>query len=95
MEKYKEGIHFLKFGADWCLPCRSMEIILNEFERDHINRVSIHRFNVDIENELITKFNIKSIPTIIIIKNGENIDKISGSQTSKTLLKKLEYAESQ
>jgi thioredoxin 1 len=92
--KFNEGIHFLKFGAEWCSPCRAMEPILNKFETDHINRVNIHRFDVDVESELTTEFGIRNIPTIIVIKNGENIDRISGAQTVQSLLKKLEDAES-
>jgi thioredoxin 1 len=91
---FNEGIHFLKFGADWCSPCRAMEPVLNKFKNEHINRVNIHSFNVDEETELTAKFGIRAIPTIIVIKNGENIDRISGAQTDQTLLKKLEDAES-
>jgi thioredoxin 1 len=92
--KFNEGIHFLKFGAEWCGPCRSLDPILNKFETDHINRVNIHRFDVDTESVLTTEFSIRTIPTIIVIKNGENIDRINGPQTGQTLLKKLEDAES-
>jgi len=92
--KFNEGIHFLKFGAEWCSPCRALDPILNNFETDHINRVNIHRFDVDTESELTTKYGIRSIPTIIVIKNGEDIDRISGPQTVQSLLKKLEDAES-
>jgi thioredoxin 1 len=92
--RFNEGIHFLKFGADWCSPCRAMDPVLNKFENDHINRVNIHRFDVDTESELTVEFSIRNIPTIIVIKNGENIDRLSGAQTSQTLLKKLEDAES-
>lgn len=91
----EQGIHFLKFGAEWCGPCRALEPALNKFEESNINRVKVHRLDVDKEFDEASKYGIRNIPTIIIVKNGEVVDRINGVQTVQNLTNKLEeYVES-
>jgi thioredoxin 1 len=93
-EAFETGIHFIKFGADWCAPCRQIEPVLNNFEESNINRVNVHKINIDIDSELATKFNIRNIPSIVIIKDGKIIDRMVGAQTIQTLTNKLNDVES-
>ena len=95
IDQLTEGIHFIKFGADWCGPCRALGPPLNKFEEDNINRVKVHRLDVDTDFDEASKYGIRNIPTIIIVKNGEVVDRINGVQTVQNLTNKLEeYVES-
>lgn len=70
-------IVILDFWATWCGPCRALGPILESFTNKNSN-VKIGKINVDEEAELARKFEIMSIPTLIIFKNGELINKSIG-----------------
>ena len=72
-----EGKVLLDFWATWCGPCRMVAPIVEEIasERDDI---VVGKVNVDEEMELAIKFGIVSIPTLILLKNGMEVDKIVG-----------------
>jgi thioredoxin 1 len=88
------GIHFVKFGAEWCQPCRALEPSLNKFEEEYISKVKVHRVDIDEAFDMASKYNIRNIPTIIIFKDGEPIDRLHGVQSLQNLKTKLEYVES-
>ncbi|MFK4785815.1 thioredoxin [Fusobacterium sp. MFO224] len=70
-------IVILDFWATWCGPCRALGPILESFANKNSN-IKIGKINVDEEAELAGKFQIMSIPTLIIYKNGEIINKSVG-----------------
>ena len=59
------------FWAPWCGPCRMMGPILEELEGEYEGKVSFCKVNVDDEGELAQKYNVMSIPSIMLFKNGE------------------------
>jgi thioredoxin len=68
-----ETIHLIDFYAPWCAPCKRMAPVLEELEKQHQGKVKMHRINVD-ENELLAKqFNITSLPTLKVFKNGKEV----------------------
>ena len=69
------GIHFVKFGAEWCGPCKMMKPILNSFEEEG-NSV----FDIDIDSapDLTREFQIKSVPTIVVVKDGLMVKRVVG-----------------
>ena len=79
----------LDFYADWCGPCRMVSPIIEEIasERDD---VIVGKVNVDLEPELAGAFKIYSIPTLIVLKNGEIINKASGARPKARILELLE-----
>ena len=64
-------IEFKKFGATWCGPCRALAPILSEIK-------SQSEYDVDDEFEEATKYEIRSVPTVIIIKDGVEVNRITG-----------------
>jgi thioredoxin 1 len=76
------------FTADWCNPCKKVRPIVEEINRESFN-LKFQIIDADLNIELIKKFEIKSIPTFIIVDNGEVLRRITGSQTKNTLEKFL------
>jgi thioredoxin len=75
--KKKKMVEFKKFGATWCGPCRVMVPMLTELKSQYTN-VLFTEYDVDDEFEEATKYEIKSVPTVIIIKDGVEVKRING-----------------
>lgn len=74
------------FSADWCGPCKAQEPILEELQEEYGDIIEIRKVDVDKEQELAANLNIRSIPTLVFLKEGELVD-ISIGLTSKEELK--------
>ncbi len=59
------------FWAEWCVPCRMISPILTKLAEEHSGKLKVAKINVDQESELAMKFNIVSIPTILLFDKGE------------------------
>jgi thioredoxin 1 len=75
----------LYFTADWCGPCKKTRPIVEELNKD-LSLINIKIVDVDSEMELAKKFEIKSVPTFIVIKDNEEINRVIGAQTKQSLL---------
>jgi thioredoxin 1 len=75
------------FTADWCAPCKKVRPIVEDINKDSIIKFKI--IDVDSEMELVKAFEIKSVPTFIIIKDSEIVNRKTGSQTRDSLLEML------
>lgn len=78
----------IDYWASWCGPCRMVAPIMEELSEEYDGKAKICKVNVDEEGELAAKFRIMSIPTIMLYKNGEMIERIVGAR-SKDEFKKL------
>ena len=65
------------FNAEWCGPCKMMKPVLEEISTSN-NEIKIVSINVDNEDELASKYNISSIPCLVLIENGEEINRSIG-----------------
>jgi len=75
----------LDFYADWCGPCKAMEPMFEEIKKDYSDKVNFKKIDVDTNNDIAMKYNVMSIPTFIILKNNEEIDRKTGSMPKETL----------
>ena len=75
--------HVLYFTADWCNPCKKVKPVVEEMNRESITKFKL--VDVDSEMELAKRFEIRSVPTFILIKDGEEIKRITGAQTRDQL----------
>jgi thioredoxin 1 len=77
-EVEKEGLVLVDFWAPWCGPCKMIAPILDELDQTAGDKVTIVKSNVDENPETASKFGVMSIPTLILFKNGQPVDKIVG-----------------
>ncbi|PJA20039.1 thioredoxin, partial [Candidatus Berkelbacteria bacterium CG_4_10_14_0_2_um_filter_35_9_33_12] len=82
------NIELIDFYADWCGPCQIMKPIIKEIEKE-LKNVKITKINVDENQKEAQKYNVMSIPTFVIRKDGKIIDQLSGVLTKKVLVEKL------
>ena len=73
------------FWAEWCVPCKMVEPILEQMAEEYNGKVKIARINVDEEGELASNFNIVSIPTILLFHNGAVAKQQIGAVPKKAL----------
>jgi len=83
-EKTKEGVVLVDFYADWCAPCKIISPIVDEISEERDN-AQVFKVNVEDSAEASVKFGIRSIPTLIVFKDGEVFDKIVGSANKEQL----------
>lgn len=78
------------FWAQWCGPCRAIAPIIEELADEFAGTVAIGKVDVDANQELAMKYSIRSIPTILILKDGEVVEKHVGAITKPALMTKIE-----
>jgi len=82
--------HIFYFTADWCHPCKKTKPIVEELNRESAD-VKFQIIDVDIEGELARKFEIKSVPTFIVVKDGQEIHRTTGAKTKEQLEALVNY----
>ena len=87
--KNSDKLVLLDFYADWCGPCRMVAPILHEIAEERPD-VIVGKINVDEEEALAEAFGVYSIPTLIVMKNGEVVRQTSGARPKAQLLALLE-----
>ena len=73
------------FTADWCNPCKKTKPIVEELNREQ-TEANFQIIDVDIEMEMAKSFQVKSVPTFILMKDGIEINRITGAQTRDSLI---------
>ncbi|MEG1543920.1 MAG: thioredoxin [Tannerellaceae bacterium] len=80
----------LDFWAEWCGPCKMVSPIIDELATEYEGRVTIGKIDVDNNNDVIGKFGIRNIPTVLFFKNGKMMDKIVGAISKQKFTEKIE-----
>lgn len=83
------GVAVVDFWAEWCGPCKMVTPIIDELSADYEGKATIGKVNVDDNPEVSMKYGVRSIPTILFIKDGEVVDKHVGVATKATLEDKI------
>ena len=78
----------LDFWAPWCAPCRMVVPVIEEIAGERPD-IKVGKINVDEQPELASEFSIMSIPTLVVMKNGKIVTKVSGARPKKAILEML------
>ncbi len=88
-EAVKSGRALIDFYADWCGPCRMMAPILEAVAAEREDLL-VAKVNVDENAELASRFGVMSIPTLVVLEDGEEIKRIVGARPKEALLSEIE-----
>jgi thioredoxin 1 len=78
------------FWAEWCGPCKMIAPLLDEIAREKASTIKIAKVNVDENQSLSVKYNIRAIPALLFFKNGQLRDQITGMTSKKDLLGRID-----
>jgi thioredoxin 1 len=84
-----KGVSVIDFWAAWCGPCQMMGPIFEEVAKEMEGKAAFGKVDVDKTGELAQRFMVMSIPTLIVFKNGEQVDRISGVAPKDALKKRI------
>lgn len=78
------------FWAEWCGPCKMIAPVLDEIAREKAGSVKVGKVNVDENQSLSFKYNIRAIPALLFFKNGQLRDQVTGVTSKKDLITRIE-----
>jgi thioredoxin 1 len=85
-----KGVLMVDFWAEWCAPCRALAPTLDELTRESAGKVRLAKVNVDDNPALAARYGIRSIPTVLLVKDGAVVDQVIGNVPKGQLKKKLD-----
>ncbi len=77
------------FWAEWCEPCKAMEPALKEIATEYSQSLKIVKVDIETNSNTISNYKVLTIPTLIVFKNGQEVERIGGNQAKATLLSKI------
>ncbi|ABW29810.1 thioredoxin [Acaryochloris marina] len=78
------------FWAPWCGPCRMVGPIVDDIAADYQDQVKVVKFNVDESSDVASRYGIRSIPTLIVFKEGQPVETLVGASPKATLVESLD-----
>jgi thioredoxin 1 len=93
-EEAVEGAHLalVEFYTDSCIPCKQMSPILGDIEDDYEGRVAVFKVNANFDGELAERFEVMASPTLVLFKEGQEIDRQTGIVKKPALAQWLDEA---
>ncbi|MFE0441108.1 thioredoxin [Aerococcus sp. NPDC058936] len=85
VSEVQEGITLVDFWAPWCGPCKMLGPVLEELAAEFAPKIKIAKLNIDENKETASQLGIMSIPTMVLYKNGQPVEKIVGYQPKEVL----------
>jgi len=79
------GLTLVDFYADWCGPCKMITPVLEELAENYEGKLNIVKINADNEAEVLAKYGVRGLPTIMMFKDGESVDVSVGAQPYSAL----------
>lgn len=83
----KDEYKLLDFWAPWCNPCKLMDPVLNEVQKEY--NIFIEKINVDENADIAKQYNVSSVPTYILIKDGKEVKTLVGAKAKMGFVKAL------
>ena len=88
--KVESGVQLVDFWATWCGPCKMIAPVLEELAADYEGKADILTLDVDENPSTAAKYEVMSIPTLIVFKDGQPVDKVVGFQPKENLAEVLD-----
>ena len=85
-----KGVTLIDFNAPWCDPCRAQDPIINDVKKAYNGKATIAKVDIDQNPKIAMDLGIQSIPTLILFKDGKEMDRFIGLQAADTLNRALE-----
>ena len=89
----KNKVFLVDFWADWCVPCRMMAPVLNDLAGDLNGNAYVGKVDVEQNRELAQKHKIRNIPTMVLFKNGKEVNRFVGVKTKDFLMNQIRNSE--
>lgn len=91
-EAVAQGVTLIDFWAEWCGPCKMIAPMIDELSAEYDGKVKVGKINIDNEPDLAVRFNVNSIPTILIIRDGEEAKRFIGVTSKSDIAAALDGA---
>ena len=91
-EAVAQGITLIDFWAEWCGPCKMIAPMIDELSTEYDGKAKVVKINIDNEPDLAVRFNVNSIPTLLIIKDGEEAKRFIGVTSKSDVAAALDSA---
>lgn len=85
-----EQVVLIDFWAEWCGPCRLLAPVVEELAGDYVGRALVGKLDIEANPQVAARFGVRSIPTLLVFKNGQLVDKQVGAVPKHVLTHKLE-----
>lgn len=85
----KEGVALVDFWAPWCGPCRMLSPVIDELATDFAGKAKICKVNTDEAQDLAVEFGVRSVPTLLFLKDGKIVGQMIGAQSKQAIADKL------
>ena len=83
------GVILVDFWATWCGPCKMIAPIVEQIANENEGKITVGKLDVDANNQTVTKYGVMSIPTLILFKNGQAVERLVGYQPKERLMAKI------
>ena len=84
-----EGVSLVDFWAPWCGPCKMLAPVIDELAKEFDGKANICKVNSDEQADLASKYGVRSIPTMLFIKDGEVVDQLIGASAKQVIADKI------
>lgn len=78
------------FGAKWCGPCRKLAPVLDEIEETLAGKAKVVKVDADENRELLKKYSVSGLPSLLVFKNGEAVERMAGLVPKSTIISNVE-----
>ncbi len=91
-DEIKSGVTLVDFWAEWCGPCKMIAPMIDELAGEYDGKAKIGKINIDNEADLAAQFNVSSIPTLLLVKDGQEAKRFIGVTSRADLAAALDEA---
>jgi thioredoxin 1 len=83
-------LSLVDFWAEWCGPCRMLGPTIDSIADEFTGKLGVYKMNVDENPETPTRYHVRGIPTVILIKNGQVVDQLVGNQPKEVIVQAIQ-----